>query len=232
MEKIPESAMHEPLAQYFRGQGYKVNCEVKDCDLTATKEGELIIVELKRSFSMTLLSQAVKRKELTDSVYTAVPVLPGKKSIPNIAGIKAILRRLEIGLILVRFMKTKTKIEILLHPYPFTRKNARKKKRAVIREIDGRFHEFNKAGIPATEERITAYKLQAIRTAVMLKKFGEAAPKILRDAGTGEKTQEILSNNVYGWFERVKRGVYTLHPAGLEALEKYGEVISKMEEPG
>jgi len=36
--------------------------------------------------------------------------------------------------------------------------------------------------------------------------------------------------NHYGWFERVERGVYRLHPAGIEALGQYKERIPVLEE--
>ncbi|MFN3443562.1 MAG: DUF2161 family putative PD-(D/E)XK-type phosphodiesterase, partial [Rhizobium rosettiformans] len=32
---------------------------------------------------------------------------------------------------------------------------------------------------------------------------------------------KILQGNVYGWFERVERGVYGLTPVGLEALLRW-----------
>lgn len=220
--------MHAPLTLYLKNQGYRINCEVKGCDITAVKGEELIIVELKKTFSLRHLYQGVKRKELTDSVYLALAVPPGKSTIPNSSDAKAVLRRLELGLILIHFMKTKTKVEVVLHPLPFRPQRKQKKRAAIIREIDGRFHEFNTAGIPSKQETITTYKLQAITIAYLLRKYKEATPKQLRSAGAGEKAQEILLKNVYGWFERVERGVYTLHPAGRKALNQYGEITDRL----
>jgi len=62
----------------------------------------------------------------------------------------------------------------------------------------------------------------------MLKHKGLLSPKQLRALGTGVKTQSILSYNVYGWFDRVKRGTYSLNQAGVLALKKYKEVIKKI----
>ena len=52
------------------------------------------------------------------------------------------------------------------------------------------------------------------------------SPKQLRDLGCHPKTQNILYANHYGWFERVRRGVYRLDGAGLAALGEYGEVVA------
>ena len=223
-----ESDLHGPLATYLKGQGYTVHAEVKHCDLVARKGEELIVVELKQRLSLALIVQAADRKEITDAVYIAVPVPPGRSAPPNFKGIKRLLRRLEIGCILVDRMKTKTRIRITLHPLPFSQPRAPSRRRAILREIDGRYGEFDRAGQPVTEERITAYKQTAIRIAAHLAEAGSASPKTLRRLGTGEKTQAILSANLYGWFERPRRGVYRLSGAGRKALEHYRFVLERI----
>lgn len=61
-----------------------------------------------------------------------------------------------------------------------------------------------------------------------LSKRSSASPAELREAGLPAKTQQILANNFYGWFERVERGVYRLNDAGREALNGYRNVIEKI----
>ena len=68
-----ETDLYAPVRDWLVAQGYTVRAEVKDCDITATKDGDLIVVELKRSFNVDLLIQATKRQRLTDSVYVAIP---------------------------------------------------------------------------------------------------------------------------------------------------------------
>lgn len=221
-----ESDLFEPLQTYLQGQGYSVHAEVNNCDVVAKKGNELIIVELKKSISLNLLAQAVKRKEISESVYIAVPVPVGKQVPPNFSRIKELLRRLEIGCILVDFLKTKAKVRIELHPLPFNPRTSHRRKRALLREIDGRYAEFNKGGEPVAAEKITAYKQQALRLAHLLQQMGPASPAQLRQHGGAAKTQAILSQNVYGWFEREKRGVYRLHPAGRDALEHYAGILN------
>ncbi len=36
----------------------------------------------------------------------------------------------------------------------------------------------------------------------------------------------MLRDNVYGWFERVGRGVYDVAPGGRNALEQYADVVA------
>lgn len=188
----------------------------------------MIIVELKTRVTVDLLIQAARRKDISDSVYIAVPLPQGKKALPKARGLKNLLAKLEVGLILVRFMKTRTRVEVLLHPKSYEKRVRRRKQAAIIREIDGRYGEFHKGGIPSTEEKISAYKQEAVRIAVSLKELGEATPKMLRVRSLRpEKVQPILSQNHYGWFDRVKKGLYTLNPAGLTALERY-----EKEQPG
>jgi hypothetical protein len=55
------------------------------------------------------------------------------------------------------------------------------------------------------------------------------SPKRLREMGTdARKTQSILSRNVYGWFERLSKGLYMVSPRGYEALKLYNDVVSEL----
>ena len=119
---------------------------------------------------------------------------------------------------------------MVLQPYPFLERKSGKKRRAVLREIDGRYAEFDLAGQPSKDERISAYKQQALLIACRLKERGPLSPRRLRELGTSERTQSILSANLYGWFDHPERGLYLLNEAGEKALENYVEVLSKIRE--
>lgn len=225
---MKESDLFNPLQKYLSGQGYEVYSEVKNCDLVATRGEEMLIVEIKMRMSLQLILQAVSRQELNDSVYVAVPLTSGRSYPANFTGIKKLLRRLGIGLIYVRLMKTKSRVEVALHPQDPRLFNIPSRKHNIIREINGRYAEFNKAGEAAKIEKITAFKQLSIRIAVELKKRESASPAQLQKAGLPAKTGRVLSQNVYGWFERVERGVYRISSAGISALERYPEVIRKI----
>ncbi len=225
---MKETELDMPIRLWLENQGYAVSCEVKNCDIVARKDDELIIVELKTRFSLDLVYQAVSRKRLTDSVYVAVPLPQGKKNISRYKDVKRLLARLEVGLIIVRFMKTKTRVELISHPVKYSARKAVRRRDAIIREIDGRYSEFNKGGSTVLDRRVSSYKQQALAAAIILQGKDGLSPSAIRKSGGGVKTQQILSVNVYGWFDKISRGVYSLNNAGYEALVVYKDIVQEI----
>ncbi|HET6486896.1 MAG TPA: DUF2161 family putative PD-(D/E)XK-type phosphodiesterase [Spirochaetia bacterium] len=216
-----EADLAAPLYQYLSGLGYTVRSEVKDCDIAAVKGEDLLIVELKKSLSLSLIVQAAQRQRVTDLVYVAVPRPSNKWAWwQESRGVRHLLRRLEIGLILVSLDPERPPVEVVSHPAPFQRRKRPKSRRAVLTEISGRTADFNRAG-SNRRKLVTAYRESAIRIACCLAARGNLSPAELRRMGTGDKTQSILHFNAYGWFERVERGVYALTAQGRAELEDY-----------
>lgn len=225
MKKLYEADLYEPIRKHFLKQGYRVNGEVHDCDLTAVKDDELIIVELKLNLNIDLLLQATRRLRLTDIVYIAIPK-PKRISRKRWNDIIHLVKRLEIGLIIVSFTGNRKTIEFKVHPEPFDRrtgKNTRKKAR-LIKEIEGRSADYNIGG-SSKSKIMTAYKENCIQIACYLDKLGQLSPKALAALGTGEKTPLILQKNYYNWFERVERGVYVISEQGKAEHEEYPELV-------
>ncbi|MDA3885448.1 MAG: DUF2161 family putative PD-(D/E)XK-type phosphodiesterase, partial [Candidatus Delongbacteria bacterium] len=180
---MQETDLYYPIHHYLVDNGYTVNSEVQHTDIIAQKDDEIIAIELKKSFNATLLIQAVQRQKFADSVYIAI-VKPTKRSqTRNWKGMCHLLKRLEIGLILVSFLKTKARIDILFHPTDREFRKSTKKRMSIIREIDNRSGSYNIGGT-TRKKIITAYRENAIFIAVCLNKFGELSPKKLRDLGT------------------------------------------------
>ena len=225
---MKETDLYEPIKKYLEKQGYSVNSEVRGCDITARKNDELIIIELKTGMSLALIYQLIKRKEMADSVYAAVPVKPGQREIPGYGDVLRLLRRLGSGLILVRFLKSKTRVEVVLHPGDHEPKKRHKARAAIIREIDGRYAEFNAGGSASTDTFISAYRQEALLIAWLLLHSGPLSPSELLKKGTGRKTQTILSKNVYGWFNKIDRGIYGLSEEGAAALDSYSRPLDKI----
>jgi hypothetical protein len=50
---------------------------------------------------------------------------------------------------------------------------------------------------------------------------------VRQDTGVG-RAAGILRNDVYGWFERVERGVYRLTPKGETGLATYADVVAML----
>ena len=229
VRSLKETDLYRPLKSWLEKQGYTVRGEVGRCDLAASKNDELIAVELKTRPSLALLAQAAERQEYADAVYVALPAAGDRRGPSASRDFRRLLGRLGIGLILVTFLKTKTKVEILMHPksageddgliLSARQPRRRPKKKAVLlREIAGRDMDLTLGGLPGGGLRITAYRQRALRLAAWLKELGEASPAALVSFGAPADAGVILNKNLYGWFERVRRGVYSLHSCGNEAL--------------
>ena len=230
-----ETELYAPVKRLFESLGYEVKGEVNGCDLVAVKRGEIapVIVELKRSFNLQLLFQAMDRLRLSDRVYAAVEYSPRKRvsSYFSWNDAAALCRRIGIGLIGVQFYRRKPPAAwILCEPEP-PEPPARPGKtgrgaRALLGEFHARSGDYNVGG-STKRKLVTAYRQRVLRAARLLDRHGELSPRelkeMLRDAGV----PLMLQKNYYGWFERVARGRYRLSPAGRDALAEYAFVADK-----
>lgn len=225
--KIYETDLYGPVHDYLEALGYHVQGEVKGCDLAAIMGEELVIVELKTSFNIKLLSQAVKRQRAADSVYVAIPH-PRRTRTAGWRDMCMLLRRLELGLITVAMDREEGQVEVHFHPNTFDRlKSTRSNKKIrhhIIKETVTRSGHYNTGG-SNKKKLITTYREQAIHIACCLMKQGQLSPSQLKKLGTCAKTPDILVDNHYGWFSRVSRGVYTLNDCAHEFLVKYPELM-------
>jgi hypothetical protein len=222
-----EADLAGPLYAHLAELGYTVRSEVKDCDIAAVKGEDLLIIELKKTLNLALLVQAVRRQRMTDSVYVAIPRPANKwKWWKESRGAQHLLRRLEVGLILVSLDHGKPPVEVVFHPLPFERRKRARSRHAVLEEIAQRTADYNRAG--STRRKLaTAYRENAIHIACCLLVQGKMSPASLRACGTGPKTLSILRFNAYGWFERVDRGVYALAAHGTTDLKSWGELTRR-----
>lgn len=223
-----EAELSLPVSQWLEAQGYRINQEVRNCDITAVKGEELLILELKLRFNLTLVYQALERKRITSSVYVVIPLKGSRSAPPQYKRMRLLLQNLQVGLLVVRYMRGGPRVELLLHPREYTLQNRVKGKAAILREIHSRYGEFNRGGQASTVARITAYRQEALRIAWLLEKEGEDSPAALRKKGCGIKTQSILSQNHYGWFNRTGRGRYQIDAAGVEALAQHREILKEL----
>ncbi|WP_394237055.1 DUF2161 domain-containing phosphodiesterase [Niallia oryzisoli] len=226
-KKLQEVDLYKPIQKYFVREEFEVYGEVNDCDIAAVKDDVLVIVELKLTLSVDLLIQAANRQRLTDQVYIAIPRPKGRLNSKQWRDKCHLVKRLELGLILVAFHGKRATAEVLFHPTPFNRRQSKsqnkRKREALLKEIEGRSADYNIGGSNRTKI-MTAYKENCIQIACYLEQFGPLSPKALREKGTGEKTSSILTKNYYGWFEKIKRGVYTISEKGKEEIKEYPEI--------
>jgi hypothetical protein len=228
-EKKPflESDMYPYVKEYLLQLGYKVSGEVGSCDVVA-KDGEtLIAVEMKRSLSMKLLLQGIERQEFCNGVYLALPV-EGSSFPRNLKRYLKLIKKLQLGLLLVRRLQHRTRVELIFHPAVREQRRNRKGRQAILRELSGRSGDFTPGG--SKGKVVTAYREEALLLACLLDRFGEMSPADLKRTGGSDRAGTILQDNHYGWFERVSRGIYRLHEAGKRALEEYPDLVTILRE--
>ena len=229
-----EAQLYVPVRDFLIGLGYTVRGEVKHCDVAAIRPRqdvpgeaaaeELVVVELKKGLTIDLLVQGTKRQRDADLVYLAIP-RPAKFWFSRKwRDLLHLLRRLELGLVLVdltAFGTARPVVEVVLDPVPFDRgrsqTNHKKHRAGLLREIKGRSHDGNTGGSTGVK-LMTAYRERALAIAGSLAERGPQSPAQLRTDPADSKTATLLQRNVYGWFERLERGRYTLSPTGQCAL--------------
>lgn len=220
---MTESELYPSVRDLFEKRGYKVNAEVKDCDITAVKGDEFIVVELKKNLSVTLLSQGLKRLRTGADVYIAVPK-PKNYSFKKFRDVFSVIKKLELGLIFVSIRGNHSFAEIVFKPQKFkpTAINSLKRKE-VLNEIDGRTIDTNTGGVTG-QKIVTAYTEKCIHIACILDIYGDLSPKEIREKGGSDNTYNILKMNVYGWFHKVSRGIYGITTDGRKGLLEYPEL--------
>jgi len=227
-KKLQEVDLYNPIQKIFVHEGYEVYGEVKDCDMVAVKDDDLVIIELKLNLSVDLLIQAAKRQRLTDYVYIAIPKPKHRINSKQWTDKCHLVRRLELGLIVVSFPGNRAIADIMFHPTPFNRRQSKGqnklKRKTLMKEMEGRSANFNVGGSNRTKI-MTAYKENCIQIACCLEHFGSLSPKVLVEMGTGSKTSSILTKNYYGWFERVKRGIYVISEKGKKEVKEYPKLL-------
>jgi hypothetical protein len=222
-----EAALYSPVKQFLERQGYEVKGEVRGCDLVARRGDEPpVIVELKLRFNLLLVLQGVDRLALTERVYLAVP-RPERRArggllAPERPEIRKLCRRIGLGLMLVGLAR-KT-VEILEEPVPYRPRQAKSRALRLLDEFSRRVGDANVGGAVGVP-LVTAYRQDALRCARVLALSGPMRVGTLRTAADVPRAARILQRNVYGWFDRIKRGTYRLTPEGDQALSRFAEAI-------
>lgn len=212
-----ETALYLPIKGFLEAAGYSVKGEIAGCDLVGLSPDEppvVVICELKLSFNLELILQAVDRAAASDEVWIAARVSAKGKGRESDGRYRNLCRRLGFGMLSVADNGT---VDVIVSPQALIpRKNPRKRSRLVTE------HKKRK-GDPAiggsTRSPImTAYRQQALACAAALK-AGPLRPRDLKAITPSAAT--ILRGNVYGWFERIDHGIYGLTATGAEALIRW-----------
>jgi hypothetical protein len=212
-----ERSLYLPVKRFLEGLGFEVKGEVCGCDLVALKEGEpaaVVIGELKVSFNLDLLLQAVDRSAACDEVWLAVSASRRGRGRERDPRVRKLCRLLGFGLLGVTSTGL---VEVLAEPGPWRPRRDNKRRSKIVSEHRRRLGDPTVGG--STRAPImTAYRQQALACAAALSD-APARPRDLKPAMPD--APKILLHNVYGWFVRVERGVYTLSDSGRAALARW-----------
>ena len=216
---MKETELYEPIKSYLLKNGYKVQAEVKNCDIACLYENKLIVIEMKKSFNLKLLYQAMDRKSFADKVFVAIsrPKNFRKKETKHML---KILKSMDIGLITVALDSPLKVVEIVLEPEDKTIKRKTRKRTMILNELQRRNLNTNIGGSTKKDNILTAYREQVIFLACALNKIEKGSPSSIKKQFNIQNASYILQNNHYGYFERIERGIYTLSKKGKDMLKQ------------
>jgi hypothetical protein len=209
-----ETSLYLPIKAFIEAAGYEVKGEIGGCDLVGLSPSDppvVVICELKLSFNLELILQAVDRAAVSDEVWIAARISPTGRGREADKRYRDLCRRLGVGMLGVADSGSVSIIVNAVTPMPRT--NPKRRSR-LVREHRRRRGDPTRGGSTRTPV-MTAYRQQALLCAEALW-AGPLRPRDMKaqapDAG------KILLSNVYGWFERVKPGVYQLTELGRTAI--------------
>jgi hypothetical protein len=227
---MKESDLYLPLKRFLESQNYEVKGEIQDCDVLAIRgEEPPVVVELKLSLNLSIVLQAVERLSLTPKVYIGIPeqckILKRQRR-----HIIKLLRMLGLGLIVIASDQRNGSVEVLLDPGEYRPRKSKVRQERLLGEFMKRVGDPNLGGKEKRRGIMTAYRQRALAIARFLETQGPTKASHIAETLSEPKARDILYDDVYGWFDRVSRGVYALSPRGKQEIplwqEETGSTIS------
>ncbi len=233
MLNLRETDLYRPIKAFLESQGYSVKSEVSNCDVLAVRaDDELVIVELKTTFTLPLVFQGIRRQSMTDLVYLAFAVSRGSSALTiwhrNCRDILKLCRLLGLGLISVRInADERSSVEVHLDPTPYQPRKNKRRRAMLLREFQRRVGDPNQGG-SSNRPIVTAYRQDALKCAWFLDRSGPTKAIVVKLETGIYRAPRILQRDVYGWFQRIERGTYALTPVGERALGAYADVVATL----
>ena len=222
-----ESSLYLPVKLFLEKLGFEVKGEICGCDLVALDGAEpaaVVIGELKLTFTLELVLQAVDRFAVCDEIWLAVRMSRRGRGREGDPRVKKLCRLVGLGLLAVT---ANGKVEVLVEPVPWKpRRDARRRSRIV--EEHRRRRGDPVAGGGTRQPIMTAYRQRALACAAALARAPARPRDLKQDVPDAPK---ILLTNVYGWFVRKERGVYALSEGGRAALVRWSAYLPNHSQP-
>ncbi len=208
-----EKELYQPLKNYLTEQGYVVKGEVRSCDLVAERDGCYLTIELKLSFNLKLVFQAVERQEICPNVMLAIPDYAFK---PRQRQIITLAKKLGMGIITLSLRPSGIIVQEEL--------SLNVLKQGIDKKLETEFLARSVDFTPSThqsKQTVTVYKEQVLAIVTLLDLQGAMSVKEIKELTGIEKTQTMLAKNYNDYFERIKRGTYQITEKGKTALSQY-----------
>jgi hypothetical protein len=217
-----ETDLYRPIKNHLERLGLEVKGEICGCDFVALSDAssEIVVIgEMKRSFTLELVLQAVDRTSACDEIWLAVGASKRWRGRENDARVKKLCRFLGFGLLTVN---ARGQVDVVAEPAPWKPRRDAKRRSRIVEEHRRRRGDPVLGGSTRTPQ-MTAYRQQALAVAGAI----AGAPSRPRDLRRlAPDAAKILQGNVYGWFERIERGVYGLTSSGRVALTTWADHVS------
>lgn len=218
-----ESDLYLPLKRFLESQHYEVKGEVQDCDAMAVRGNETpVVVELKLTLNLDVLLQAVERLSLTPKVYIGVPSRCKTLKRRRKHVIK-LLRMLGLGLLVIDVDRDIGGVDVIIDPGEYRPRPSKYRRERLIGEFMKRVGDPNLGGTDKRKGIMTAYRQRALAIAQFLDNNGPTKAADIALALREPKARNILYQNVYGWFDKMTRGVYALSPRGKQETPLWRE---------
>jgi hypothetical protein len=212
-----ETSLYIPVKTFLESFGYEVKGEVSGCDLVGLSETNppvVVICELKLTFNLELILQAVDRAGISDEVWIAARVSAKGRGREADKRYRDLCRRLGIGMLGVSDQGEVSVLVSSVSPMPRTNPKRRTRLVKEHRKRKGDPAVGGSTKVPV----MTAYRQQALACASALS-GGPLRPRDMKQVAPTAGT--ILRANYYGWFERIDKGVYGLTEVGRQALQRW-----------
>ncbi len=220
---MKESDLYLPLKRFLESQNYEVKGEVGDCDAMAVRGREdPVVVELKLSFNLDVVLQAVDRLLLTPKVYIGIPK-QCKSLKRRRRHILKLLRMLGLGLVVIDPDLENGSVKVLLDPGEYRPRKSKHRQERLLGEFVKRVGDPNLGGTEKRKGIMTVYRQRALTIARFLQMQGPTKASHIAKTIREPKARDILYRDVYGWFDRTARGVYELSPRGKKEIPLWGE---------
>ena len=216
-----ETDLYPPIKRHLERLGLAVKGEVCGCDLVALSEGspELVVIgEMKQSFTLELVLQAVDRTSIWDEVWLAVRASKWGRGRENDARVKKLCRFLGFDLLTVT---ADGRVDVVAEPAPWKPRRDAKRRSRIVEEyrrrkgdpVAGGSSDATNDGLSSAGARRGQRACQHVESS--------AGPSDICSGRRQDPSGQCL------WrFERIERVLYGLTSSGRVALVTWADHVS------